>query len=689
MPSTLIQNLKDRYKNGYDNIGRDLIGACLSECKLYRRGTAYFSSSALMSWAAAMDHVISDDVKIEIICSPVISDKHLVNILKGNVTEDQRKKTVRELADKIVLTAVGFGMDSDRRDYRSQLLAYLIATGRLEFRFAIPKNASNLQEEVDDRNLYHVKVGYFVFKDDAVVAFEGSINESDSAYQYNTESAQVFKGWMDEDRKRTANLVADVDADWNRKNPHIEVYDLSGEALEKIKKLSPSERPRPPKPIFRPQIDTPEPESESKLPEGLVGLRPYQQEALNTWKLNRYQGILAMATGTGKTKTAIEALTNFLNKTERGLAVITVPYLELAKQWISELSERDVYTIPVFDSYQNWISSVENIIQAHLVSGGINTRLPVLVCVNKSFRDEKFQNLLKRLEGKQAPRMIIVDECHHFNKSTQIEYLPLSFRYRLGLSATPYEADEDRYLERYFGDVVFEFKISEAISQGYLCQYKYFPILIQFTDSEVARYLETLKKLTKKDLDDYGELDRLLETMVGKYAKLEEILENENSKLFSLFYCGEGYVEFEDGSKVRQIDSLTTLLQRLGWRVGRITSGESPLDRRNTINNLKMKHIDAIASMRILDEGIDIPDCRRAYILASQRFERQGIQRRGRVLRKSAGKEIAELYDFILVGPRLTNQELDRLYNREIKRAKMFAEDAINKQECNQILAGI
>jgi superfamily II DNA or RNA helicase len=690
MPSSAIQNLKERYKNGYDNIGRDLIGACLSECKLYRRGTAYFSSSALMSWAAAMDHVISDNVKIEIICSPVISDKHFINILRGNVTEDQRKKTVRELADKIVLTAVGFGMDSDRRDYRSQLLAYLIAAGKLEFRFAIPKNASELQEEVDDRNLYHVKVGYFLFKDNSVVAFEGSINESDSAYQYNTESAQVFKSWLDEDRKRTTNLIADVDADWNRQNPHIEVYDLSGEALEKIKKLSPSERPRPPKPIFRPNTDTPpELEPEPKPPEALVGLRPYQQEALNAWKLNSYEGILAMATGTGKTKTAIEALTNFLNKTERGLAVITVPYLELAKQWIAELSERDVYTIPVFDSYQNWLSSVENIIQAHLVSGGINTRLPILVCVNKSFRDEKFQNLLKRLEGKQAPRMLIVDECHHFNKSTQIEYLPLSFRYRLGLSATPYEADEDRYLERYFGDVVFEFKISEAISQGYLCQYKYFPILIQFTDSEAAKYLETLKKLTNKELDDYDELDRLLETMVGKYAKLEEILENENSKLFSLFYCGEGYVEFEDGRRVRQIDSLTTLLQRLGWRVGRITSGETPLDRRNTINNLKMQHIDAIASMRILDEGIDIPDCRRAYILASQRLERQGIQRRGRVLRKSAGKEIAELYDFILVGPRLTNQELDRLYNREIRRAKMFAEDAINKQECNQILAGI
>ncbi len=128
------------------------------------------------------------------------------------------------------------------------------------------------------------------------------------------------------------------------------------------------------------------------------------------------------------------------------------------------------------------------------------------------------------------------------------------------------------------------------------------------------------------------------------------------------------------------------LLNKLNWRVGRITSLETPNQRKALIENLKTQHIDAIASMRILDEGIDIPDCRKAFILASQRFERQGIQRRGRVLRKSPGKEVAELYDFILVGPRLTNKELEMLYGREMKRAKMFSEDALNKVECEDIL---
>jgi hypothetical protein len=488
MPSQAILNIKDRYKNGYDNIGKDLIGVCLSECKLYRRGTAYFSSSALMSWSAAMDHVINDKVKIEIICSPVITDKHLVDILKDNITQDQRKKTVQQFADNIVLTAVGFGINSDRKDYRSQLLSYLVATGQLEFRFAMPKNFDLSENQSDDRNLYHVKVGYFIFEDDSIIAFEGSINESDSAYQYNTESAQVFKSWLDEDRRRASNIVLDVDADWTKENPHIEVLNLSNEAIEKIKKLSPPERPRKPK-----QKTT---DDSISL---ISNLRPYQDDALNSWKKNDYKGILAMATGTGKTKTSIEALIRFLDKTDQGLAIITVPYQELARQWVNELGEREIPTISVFESQENWYLSVENIIQAHLIPSQKKSQLPVLVCVNKTFKDKKFQNLLQRLNGKPKPRMIIVDECHHFNNKKQIDYLPTSFRFRLGLSATPYESEEEKYLNNYFGDIVFEFKLGEAIKQGYLCPYSYHPILIEFTDNEAARYLEILKKLTNNN----------------------------------------------------------------------------------------------------------------------------------------------------------------------------------------------
>jgi len=690
MPSQEINNLKTRYKNGEDKIGRDLIGPCLKECKLYRRGTGTFTSSALKAYVGAIDHLLKDDVKVQILCSPKI-DTQLIRILQDIVTPVQRLKKIRELTDQIPLTALGYTINSSNPDYQGKLLSYLISKGIIEIKFAIPteyiegdiKNTEINIEELETRNMYHVKFGYFVFPDESIVAFDGSANESDSALHHNTERVFVFKSWEESQLNLLKITKEDLDEDWEERNSYIKVFPISDEALKLIKEMAPSKRPKPPK--AEPKINTNEPLAiDSNL------LRSYQANALTEWKGNGYHGILAMATGTGKTKTAIEALSRFIKNTQNGLVIITVPYQELARQWVKELGLLDFATVSVFEAQENWANRVLNIIQSHIEMGGHDNKLPILVCVNKSFRDDRFQNLLKKTHNRSGYRMLIVDECHHFNKEEYIKYLPISFNYRLGLSATPYEKEETRHLDKYFGDIVYEFKLKEAIEQGYLTQYSYHPILIEFTEIEANKYLETIKKLTNNiEIDKYNELDRILETMVGKLTKLEEILKKIDIKEFSLFYCGEGYVELEDGERIRQIDSLTRLLTSLNWRVGSITSNEIPIQRKGILDNLKNRNIDAIASMRILDEGIDIPECRQAFILASQRSERQGIQRRGRVLRKSSGKDLARLYDFILVGPKLTNQELDKLYNREIKRAQMFTEDAINKEECLTILRGI
>jgi hypothetical protein len=176
-------------------------------------------------------------------CSPVVSDRRLVETLAKNKNAELRKKTLQELSDDIVrLATFGFQKNNERNDYRSKLLSYLIASEQLEFRFAIPKNYDFPEERGDERNLYHVKVGYFTFDNENTVAFEGSVNESDSAHQYNYESTQVFKNWLLEDRKRANNVINSVDADWDSLNPHLEVYKLSDQAIKKIKEHSPERR---------------------------------------------------------------------------------------------------------------------------------------------------------------------------------------------------------------------------------------------------------------------------------------------------------------------------------------------------------------------------------------------------------------------------------------------------------------
>jgi len=694
MVSEKIKNLKDRYKNGYDNIGKDLIGSCLKECKLYRRGTAFFSGSALMSWAEAMSHVVNDGVKIEIMCSPVVSDRHLVEILKENNTEDQKRKTIQKLTDSIVLTAVGFEMNSERRDYRSQLLAYLVATNTLEFRFAIPKSYDFPEEKPDDRNLYHVKMGYFVFNDDSVVAFEGSVNESDSAYQYNTESAQVFKSWVSQDAKRLKDLVDDVDTDWAGDNPYIEVYCLSNEALDLIKKLSPSQRPQPPKVIAPPVVKPDDPNDEGEggeLPQITLsgGLRPYQIEALELWKQNNFRGILEMATGTGKTRTAIEALRKFKEKVPAGLAVVTVPYQNLAEQWIAALNDAGLDSMRVYDNFNDWSKRLSNIL---LSSQLAKTKLPTLVVVEKTFNSNKFQEILSLLKrAKEKNHLIVADECHHFNKPNILSAIPDFFKFRLGLSATPYDQFSEHYLDLYFDSIIFTFNLKDAIANNFLTKYRYNFFPVRLNDEESAQYNE----LTQKIISIAGgeeifapsvwpmirpflsKRSRIVAGCAEKLTVLQGHLSEKKPVPHTLFYCGTSTVEFE-GDDIRQVEALSMMLNQLGWKTSRITADESLSTREQLLDMFSRKEVDGLISIKVLDEGIDIPACEGAYLLASQASDRQGIQRRGRILRRAEGKELAYLYDFLVIGGSNASRSMTNLAKKELKRAYNFSKDSIN-----------
>jgi superfamily II DNA or RNA helicase len=689
--SSLTLKIQRRYRNGPDNIGRDFIGPCLGNSILYRRGTGFFSSGALVAYASALDHLISERTKIQIICSPVIHDKTLLGILKGNLTPEQRAKTVADLSNNLILRALGYKLDTNRRDYKKDLLAYFIAKGILEVRFAVPRNFDQvLTSETDDitSNLYHVKTGYFKLIDGSTVGFDGSFNESDSGHQYHVDQTQVWRSWVDNDRERLSDVIDTVDADWDGKNPYIKIYKMSEEAIALAQKMSPQERPNK-NTYLEKKFPTP-PITSNESTEN--GLRDYQLAALQKWKAAGYHGILSMATGTGKTRTAIAAIAQFKAKIPNGLVVITVPYQALAYQWMHELGKQNLTSIKVFDSKGIWESRVTNMIEMHLSRGADKQNLPIFVCVNRTFNDELFQSLLQRLDAAPANnRMVIVDECHHFNNESGITKLPQSFIYRIGLSATPYQADEEQFLTQYFGEIVFEFSLKKAIEEGFLCNYRYHPIFIELSVDEANKYIELSKKIQQDSYSNdveqpessyNNQLEGLLETVVAKLSALKDVLIKAGPQPYSLFYCGTGSIEFTDGTRMRQINSLSRMLDELGWRVSKITAEESPSERETIFEYFRGKQLDAITSIKVLDEGIDIPDCRFAYILASQKSERQGIQRRGRILRKAPGKEISELFDFIITGPKLSNVELERLYSRELLRARMFAEDALNKQEC-------
>lgn len=591
--------------------------------------------------------------------------------------------------------------ERERLEIRREIERYLIQLegedpkAAQTFSKMVQSGVAKIKFAVRQRGIYHEKFGIFADELGIKVAFIGSLNETSAALSHglNHESISVYQSLEPEIYAAYGrDLEVRFENLWEGKANKTRIYELDEQSLELIKKVASNE------------VEVPNdgvPRTLERLPEKFE-LRDYQNEAIEQWKANRYQGILSMATGTGKTLTAIGAIKRFRDSVAGGLVVVTVPYQNLAVQWVDALQDQGIETIPVFDSYQSWYDQVKTLFSASLYSDTVN--MPCLVCVERTFKDDRFQGLVSILkDAKQKNHLLVVDECHHFNGADHIRKLPDVFRLRLGLSATPYDQfdghNDDRHLQKYFGPIVYEFSLGRAIQEGFLTKYRFHILACELDDEETAQYEELTHRIVRIAGSDDSftpetwvrvqpimlARSRLVGAAKSKLFKLKEHLEFEGRKPYSLFYCGDGSVK-DNGEKIRQIEAVSELLHELGWRSSRITAAESLQTREALLNRLRSQAIDAVVSIKVLDEGIDVPACQRAYLLASQSSDRQGIQRRGRVLRRSEGKNIADLYDFIVVGGTSDAKALKKLAIKEIRRAYKFAIDSLNKSEvCSQL----
>jgi superfamily II DNA or RNA helicase len=183
---------------------------------------------------------------------------------------------------------------------------------------------------------------------------------------------------------------------------------------------------------------------------------------------------------------------------------------------------------------------------------------------------------------------------------------------------------------------------------------------------------------------------RLIATAQRKLETLQSLLTPLADTTHNLIYCGDGTVETESEPSVeRQIDAVTRLLGReLGMKVAKYTA-ETPLNRREELRHeFAQGEIQCLVAIRCLDEGVDIPETRRAFILASSSNLRQFIQRRGRLLRTSPGKNLAEIFDLVVEPPaELTRRDSPyysltrRLFGKELRRVIEFASLAVNGPE--------
>jgi superfamily II DNA or RNA helicase len=631
MISSNIKNLKDRYQNGKDNIGRDLVGVCLSECILYRRGTGFFSGSALKAYAAAIDHVIREKVKIEILCSPVIQDKRLIYILGENSTPEKRKKIIQELTDQIALSAIGFGINNERNDYRSILLSYLIASGQLEIRFAIPKNYDWPLEEINDKNIYHVKNGYFKFLNNEFVAFDGSFNESDSGHQHHIDRAHVFRSWKKEDYERGLSVINDVDEDWMSKNEYIEVFKLSDETIKMIKSSAPTKRPERPKSTINITL--------ANEPIPVYNKWKHQDDAIEKF-LKEKRGILNMATGTGKTKTSLKIIEKLIKEEKITIVIIATEGNDLLNQWLIQivnLIRENNNKLRVYKQFNNY-KEIHNFLldkeDAILITSNEN--------LNKALKN--FSNLEK------SKCLLIHDEVHRVGSPQNrrlLEGLSLNIEYVLGLSATPdreYDSEGNLFIEKYIGPVIFEYGLEDAIKDGILCQFKYIPIRYQSTQDDRNKVSAVYSQKAARAAEGRAMSEEEIAIAISKVYKLSKA----KIPLFKKYVAEHKEILKRSIIFVEEISYGEEILEIIHQFRNDFHTYYAD-DQVDTLKRFANGELECLVTCHKVSEGIDIKSLENVVLFSSAKARLETIQRIGRCLRVDPlnPKKIATVVDFI------------------------------------------
>ena len=403
-----------------------------------------------------------------------------------------------------------------------------------------------------------------------------------------------------------------------------------------------------------------------------------------------------MATGSGKTIIALAIATELYQQIGLQVLLIVCPYIHLVNQWSRECQKFNLKPIAAMNRVDDWQGELSN----QLYNLNLNPQSFItIITTNSTLINEGFQSQLKYFPAKT---LIVGDEAHNLGSNRLETSLPRNIGLRLALSATPerqYDEIGTEALLNYFGSIIPpEFTLADAIAQGALVHYLYYPIFVELTNSEALVYARLTKRIgwilsKNKSLQDNHMLtslltkrSRLVATASNKLDSLRELMSSRLNTSHTLFYCGDGYLDDD----IRQIDAVTHLLgKELGYRVNTYTTATSLETRENLRRQFESGELQGLVAIRCLDEGVDIPAIKTAVILASTSNHRQFIQRRGRILRPHPDKKQAVLFDTIVVPPDLDREtwEVERnLLRKELYRFITFAELADNAAEARKKL---
>lgn len=711
-------NIQPEYRTNMCDIAKEFLVPVLSEAVTYDRAVGFFSSSALAEVAKGIGRIAQRGGRIRLIASPNLSDEDIKAIESGYERREQiRKRLLNGLADIDMLSI------ADKN--RPNMLADLIASGLLDIRIAFAESKKGY-------GIYHEKVAIVTDGAGDKVAFSGSMNESATAMRENVETVDVFRSW-DDPECRVRMKDAAFEAIWENREVGVTSYDFPDVKDEIVRRYRTS------KPNYNDDLLDAEgnsagngkPRTEEHYPEipSAYTLRGYQEEAIKEWKGKGYRGIYDMATGTGKTVTALASIVELSKWLGNELAVIIVcPYQHLVDQWVEDIELFNIRPIIGYSTspQPDWEKRLDRAIrnQKYGVSG---SKFLCFVCTNGTYATDRVQRMLGKI---RKPKLLVVDEAHNFGAEYIRSLLREDFEYRLALSATIErygDAEGTEALFSYFGERCIEYTLEEAIygrgdEPPCLTPYRYHPVVVYLEDDELEEYASLSAEIAKamkvgrdgkRRLTERGKKlalkrARLVAAAHQKIVVLKHEIEPYVDDNYMLVYCGATKVEIDAGDvqgvdeyELRQIDLVTRLLgDVLNMKVRQFTSRENSAEREEIKEMFSNAALQALIAIKCLDEGVNIPMIKTAFILASTTNPREYVQRRGRLLRKDklGRKQRAEIYDFITlprdpaeaaVLPDEDTRGEKRLVYNELVRAKEFASLAENRALVMQTLDDI
>ena len=661
-------NIKFKYDSDKDDLINEFYMPVLSNSSEYYRMSGFFSSTSLAISAQGISNFIINDGKMKLICSAVLSkeDKRIIEESNENPTKFIEKYALNDFRS----------MNEGFVKEHVEALGWMLANDLLEIKIAIPKN---------DQGIFHSKIGVLKDEEDNIISFSGSDNETASGWLHNIEEFKVFCSWDESEKKFVYSDLDDFNRYWRGDTVKTDVVDIPLAIKNELIKLAPKSKND--LTIF-------------KSKKSKIKLRDYQNEAIKNWFNNDCCGLLEMATGTGKTFTALSCFKELADSKDKLVTVIACPQSHLIDQWVKDVKIfHDGKIIIASGKNSNWKDDLKNLRKKFLY-GAIDKA--VVMTTHASLSSDYFIKTIKKFD---VERLLIVDEVHGIGSFKQRLGLNECYEYRLGLSATPkrwFDEEGTTIIEDFFKGTVYEFDISRALTEinpdtneTYLAPYYYYPIIVDLNDEEYDEYISysykiaqilSSKKIKNKDkeLTKYNTLrQRIINNAENKYFEFDRLLK-ENPGIDKLIvFCSPQQIDY-----VQQILNENRVIpqhkftEKESATISKITG----MSERDEILQLFAEgSYKALVAIKCLDEGVDVPVAETAIIMSSTSNPREHVQRRGRILRRAPGKKYAVIYD-ILVFPEEQTDAGSKIMKKEILRYKEFAENAINSYDCLKLL---